>query len=229
MTTEHPFAVWTVFRHAPRWWLARECPPTVRHPRFWMQVLRVSILLGAIGFVAGWVSTFVLRLDALLSESGLGLVAGPGACFGLVVLIPLSRWCGRAWWSTLFAPVVAAGAYYTAVFVYLGNVPIWGSPHMPPAAAGFIAGACGAAVVAAWMTPWLWPRPPVLFFLVNIVLGGLGGTATGLTMQLDAPPSPGPPQLEELNRLVGISLMFTPYQTLLALGLGMRLWGRGEE
>jgi hypothetical protein len=194
-----------------------------------VQAARVSVLMGALGFVAGWVSTLAWWGSARLLNSELGFLVGPGVCFGLVVLIPFSRWCGRGWWRTLFTPAVSAGAYYAAVMAFVANSPPFGDTNLSQMLGGFVAGGCGAAIVAAWLTPWLWPRPPVLFWTATLLMGGLGGVTTGLAIAQDSSPWWGPPELEELSLLVDGSLIFAPYQTLLAIALGMRLWRSGGE
>ncbi|HUQ68587.1 MAG TPA: hypothetical protein VM165_03630 [Planctomycetaceae bacterium] len=94
------FAVWTIFRGLPRWYFARGCPPTLQHELRWVRGLRTSILLGTVGLASSWISTLWLFLEkqfqAFSPFDGEGsLMFMPGAWFGLLVLLPLSRWMGR--------------------------------------------------------------------------------------------------------------------------------------
>jgi hypothetical protein len=116
---EKPFAIWHVFHDAPRWWFARGCPPTIWDERAWVRFVRMVVVLGAAGFVVGvsriatskmtgWIIQPSLPWDRVVNEGQLGCL------FAVLVLLPMSRWLGRPWSSTLLSIPVAGGVFVIA-------------------------------------------------------------------------------------------------------------------
>jgi hypothetical protein len=99
-TSDHPFAIWRVFHDAPRWWFARGCPPTLRNLSGWVRALHVSVLLGVTGLAAAGLGAVVLVGGGVRPPwDGVSF----GVIYSAIVLVPLSRWVGRAWWWTLLS------------------------------------------------------------------------------------------------------------------------------
>jgi hypothetical protein len=208
--TDPPFAVWTLFRGLPRWFLARGCPPPLRDDRRWARGLRTSVLLGLMGLASSWASVFWLLIERWLFDVGMlgTILFTPGLWFGLIVLLPLSRWVGRGWLASVLSVPASMAAYYTALL-----------QMRPP---GSLAGAWGGFGVGLWLmnprrpsTWWVAPLAAVAGWLPYVILD-----------QLPDPwnPATGLPALDRLQELIGQNLLFSPFQVLVAMALGVRLW-----
>ncbi|MDZ4687018.1 MAG: hypothetical protein SH850_18230, partial [Planctomycetaceae bacterium] len=219
------FAVWTIFRGLPRWYFARGCPPTLARELQWVRAARTTILLGTIGLATSWISTLWLFGERSLPfASPFGkegsMVFSPGAWFGLLVLVPLSRWLGRGWTvSSLLVPISTA-VYFGAVHLYLRNA--FNSDFLSNDLLGGMAcGLWGGFGVSVW---FIRLRRPRTWWLVPWV-AFVGGVVTyGMTVA----PSPErlslPFGLDWLIELFAMNLLFSPFQAFVAMALGARLW-----
>jgi hypothetical protein len=222
MNEDHnvPFAVWTLFRNAPQWWLARGCPPTFGNER---RALQTSVLLGATGLASGWLSALLLLVNSIIHIHEEGLFWMPGAVFGLIVLVPLSRWTGRNWFAAVFAIPVSTGAYWTAIYVYLENAPLFGSGRLDPWLAGCLGGASAMAILSVWMAPLRAGRWLAVLIPAGVSAGAVAGAISGYGLDMDGTPA-SPPMFDVMWQLGHMSLVFTPFQTIAAMALGLRLW-----
>ncbi|MDZ4686564.1 MAG: hypothetical protein SH850_15955, partial [Planctomycetaceae bacterium] len=175
---ENPFAVWTIFHGIHRWYFARGCPPTVRSDRGWVQGLRLSILLGVMGVVSGWLSTLIGRIPSPVLftfptlDSAPGMVSvssfAMGATYGLLVLMPLSRWLGRPWMMAVASVPVSSATFVLAMWVALRHLQSETYDSL------MVAGAVGGGVLAVWMIPSFRFRTGWLIALAALVGGGCG-------------------------------------------------------
>lgn len=100
---DHPWALWAAFRGWTSWLFRRGTPPTLLHPRWFVRVLRMVTLMGLLGLISTAAIVVQMVLEAVLRPVGISGVQGfgfmylPGISFGLIVLVPLSRWQGRNW------------------------------------------------------------------------------------------------------------------------------------
>jgi len=214
------FAVWTLFREAPRWWLARGCPPTVlAEPR----AMRVSLLLGLMGLAAGWLSAMLLHVNSLVQFHQEALFWMPGALFGGVVLLPLSRWIGRGWIASVLSIPVSVGAYWAAVYVDLKIDPPLGASSVSEPVAGALAGMAGAGILCVWLMPIRRLRALPVHFVLSLAVGVAGGLITGFAIGTNHG-STGYSALDLVLELGVETAMFAPFQALAAFALGSRLW-----
>jgi hypothetical protein len=227
---QSPFAVWAIFRGIPRWYFARGYPPTLAHHSRRVRILQTTILLGTLGLVSSWVSTFWLFAERLvLSGSAFGgdgtLVFSPGTWFGLLVLMPLSRWMDRGWIASGLLVPISTAVYFGAVHLYLRNA--FNSDFLSNDLLGGMAcGLWGGFGVSLW---FINVRRPRTWWLVPwvAVIGGL--VTWGMTV-FPSPERPSlPVGLDWLMELVGMNLLFSPFQTAVAMALGARLWWRRPE
>jgi hypothetical protein len=211
-TADPAFALWTLFRGLPRWFLARGCPPPLRDDRRWVCGLRASVLLGTLGLAASWASVFWLLIERRLFDVGLigTILFTPGLWFGLFVMLPLSRWVGRGWLVSLLAVPVSTRVNYEVV--RLAN------PHWE------LVAAWGGLGVGLWLCD---PRRPRTLWTAAVaaIAGGLPYAAMNLLDRWDLDPNAGVPGgFEWVNGLVSMNLLFSPFQVLVAMALGVRLW-----
>jgi|GEM_PF-2118991 len=218
-----------------RWWLARGCPPPFQDDRKWVRVLRVSLLLGLLGTLSAWVSAVWLQMESLLWEPPnsflwIGsLLYSPGLWFGLIVLLPVSRWRGRNWIASLLAIPVSAGCLIGALFTWawLGAVIKWQFPLQDWSGRVFevlgaaALGGIGGAYVQFWMTDWTRPGRRKRAWPTIIA----GASALILTMLLGGTTDPIPYTLPDvLREILAMQRMLGPFQTLVAMALGIPFW-----
>lgn len=222
---DSPFAVWRALRGLPRWYFARRCPPPLVDDRRWVRGLRTTFLLGTVGLTSSWISTLWVALEQTLlwplpwGDDG-ALVFAPGIVFGLVVLLPLSRWLGRGWiLSGLLVPISTA-VYYGSVMLYVQNAfeSLWLPVEWFGAAA---AGLWGGFGVSVWLIA---PRKPRTWCLVPLVTVVGGMVTWGMSVTLDGPQPSMPFGLDWLMELLSLNLLLSPFQVLVAIALGVRLW-----
>lgn len=234
-----PLIEFAQFAQPHRWWLRYGPPPWLEDDRWWVRAFRASLMLGLVGAASGWVSVgglfLVNFLDEAfggtirwLTEGGLGILCGPGFYFGVVTLVPLSRWLGRGWIMSLLAVPVSMFASYCGVMTLLFVSPIMSnsSPDWIPGgkdAAGFYAGLVGAAIVAVWMGHPL--RYSAWFAGVTAAL--LAGLVCGsyflVSPQWNSSVIPG-----EIREILNIGSLYAGFQSVTAAGLGIRLWWKQE-
>lgn len=219
------------FAHPHRWWLRRGPPPWLDDPRWFARAFRVSLVLGLMGTVTGWLTIGASVLLRIIEEefgrvpySELLLLVGPGLWFGLGVLAPLSRWLDRGWVMTMFAVPVSMAAIYFATMVYVvvdpsvGDIPEWvfGDVNM----AGFVAGFVGAAIVSVWMGHVL----KRVAWIASLVASTLASLQCGLFfLMLDDLESSW---LPVQSGAILFGWLYVGFQSLTDVGLGLRLWGR---
>ncbi len=224
---DHPWAVWATFRGMKTWLFRQETPPTLRHPRFAVRLLRMMTLMGAIAAVSVTASVagmgFEMAMDAAGANwpfKGLGLMLLPGVWFGLFVLVPLSRWQGRNWWLTVPAAAISTGIYWCAVLAFLQFMPIMSSgPDKSWPLAGLAAGTVGGLGLAVWMNP-PWSRRAALVIVASTIAGIIGGSSFAFLFHHEPRAGWLP---EPVARLLAMFAMFGPFQCGVAMALGWRL------
>lgn len=221
---------WNVFAGAHRWWLRNGVPPTLGPAGTRVRAIRTSILLAVMGIVSSWLSFGALYLDAILLSQGWLIVpagaepvgCGPGWVYGMIVLVPLSRWLGRGWHATLLSLVVSAGLYYAALQLHFAISPIFGSTSKPIVGAWY-AGLLGGVGVGLWMS-----RLGSLSMVWLPVLCGLVASTSYLIVFPDRTagnPAPAPALLRDAVTLLAFVRIFGTFQIPVAMVLGIRLWG----
>jgi len=225
-----PLIEFAQFAHPSRWWLRRGPPAWLDDPRWFARAFRASLLLGVMGTVTGWLTVAGIVLMHIaepwagsLSISEFNLFLGPGLWFGIGVMMPLSRWLGRGWIMTLLAVPVSMFACYCGFITLLLVHPIMSSrPSEFPGgkdAAGFYAGFVGAAIVSLWMghplrkSAWLAGMTASLLASLNCGLYFLAQPDGSML------PLPG-----ELATIIAQGWLYVGFQSLTAVGLGVRLW-----
>lgn len=219
------------FAHPQRWWLRRGPPPWLDDPRWWVRAFRTSMALGVMGTITGWLTVVGLFLVGLLdrwlvglpswfSELAFGVLCGPGFWFGVGVLIPLSRWLGRSWIFSLLSVPASMFACYCGVMTLFLIDPIMGqSPDWVPFedSGSFFAGFVGAAIVSLWMGNPL-KKSAWLAGLTASILASIG---CGVLPWMEQSSTPHLRQFGDLLQFAG---PYVTFQSLAAIGLGVRLW-----
>lgn len=179
-TVTHPWALWQPFLTLPSWFLHRGYPSALDDPRLSVRLLRITIITFPLGLLAGWAYA---GLDLLEGYSGLRnylplyiyvlfRCCYPGLCFGLIVLVPLSRWRGRNWWWTAAAVPVSAVVHhllFSFLIPWVATQPSW--------VRRVTAGTIGGFGVAFWMIPPA-NRRALAFILLTAIAGVAGYFAT---------------------------------------------------
>lgn len=226
-----PLIEFAHFSRPHRWWLRRGPPPWLDDPRWWVRAFRSSLVLGLMGTASGWLSVIgmflmslldrlVGKLPAWITEGLFGLLCGPGLWFAIGVLIPLSRWLGRHWVFSLLSVPVSMFACYCGVMTLLLVDPIMApSPDWAPFddSGWLFAGLVGAAVVCIWMGNPFQKSAWLAGFAASI----LAAIGCGVLPWMAENNSPWLAQSQELLRFSG---PYVTFQSLTAIGLGIRLW-----
>jgi hypothetical protein len=176
----HPWAIWDLVLSAPRWLLHRGYPPELDAPRLSVRLVRISIVTFLLGMLAAWA---YVGLKLLAGYSGLRhylpefiyiliYCCYPGLCFGLIVLVPLSRWQGRNWWWTAAAVPVSAIVHH---LLFSFQIP-WVAKQ-PSWVYRVTAGTIGGFGVAFWMVPPV-NRRALAFIPLTAMAGVVGYFAT---------------------------------------------------
>lgn len=209
------------FAEPQTWFLAKGGPPALRDPRRSVRMLRAAMLLGLLGGCSAASCSITNILERFLSSGDLFLLS-PAVVFALIVLVPVSRWRGRGWISSLLSVPVSMAALYAAIFVEISLTGAFsGRGSENTVSAGFAAGATGAAIVSLWMTAW--KRPPVLTLVpVTTLAGALGGMIMWLGPEngLDL----GLPVIQPVLDFARPAAFFAPFHTLVAISLALRWW-----
>lgn len=168
----HPWAIWELVFSAPRWLLHRGYPPELDDPRLSVRLWRITIVTFLLGFLAGWayagLRLFVGYSGLRAYVPGIISVCYSGLCFGLIVLVPLSRWQGRNWWWTA-AAVPISGVVHHLLF----SPPIPWLLKQPREVIRVIAATIGACWAASWMNPPI-NRRALAFILLTMTVGVAG-------------------------------------------------------
>jgi hypothetical protein len=195
-----------------------------------VRAIRTSILLAVMGIVSSWVSLGALYFDAFLLSRGWLIVpsgaepfgCGPGFVYGIIVLVPLSRWLGRGWHATLLSLVVSSAVYYAAFQLCFAISPIVGSTSKPMVGTWY-AGLLGGVGVGLWMA-----RVGSLSMVWLPVACGLVASTSYSIVFLDRAPGnpvPAPALLRDAVTLLAFVRIFGTFQVPVAVVLGARLWG----
>lgn len=231
-----PLIQFSQFAHPQRWWLRRGPPPWLDDPRWWVRAFRSSLMLGLMGTVTGWLTIGGVFLGEALDvmvdgvarwfvEGSLGLMCGPGLWFGVGVLIPLSRWLGRNWiFSVLSVPASMFACYCGVTTLFLID-PIMGpSPDWVrfEDSGSFFAGFVGAVLVSMWMGH---PRQRSAWLAgaTASILAAIGCGFVSLLMDNS------PPMLSRFTDVLSSAAPYVTFQSLVAIGLGVRLWPEGPR
>ena len=224
------------FARPQRWWLRRGPPPWLEDPRWEARAFRATLFFGLLGTVSGGLSAVgLISISYLLKLIGGGqatfeyhLLLGPGFWFGLVTLVPLSRWLGRGWVMTCLAVPIAMLASFCGMTVgfivdpFMGESPKWAlGGHK---AWGFYAGFIGALVICIWMGH---PKKKRAWMsgLLAVTLATLG---CGLLFLRDST-SPFGDIVPQFSQFLWPVAPYQTFQCLTAIGLGVRLWGGATE
>ena len=232
-----PIIEYGKFAHPQRWWLRREPPPWLNDPRWKARAFRATLFLGLLGSVSGSLTALSVEVLSYLWKLVGGrpdifeiqLFLGPGFWFGLVTLVPLSRWLGRGWLMTCMAVPMSMLASFCGATAFLIIEPFLGgeSPKWIPGgreASGFYAGFLGALIVSVWMGH---PKKK-LAWLSGLLATILATSGCGLLILRDSKPlfSDLAPQF---TGFFGLVATYQTFQCLTAIGLGVRLWGDTAE
>lgn len=222
----------------PRDWLRRGQPRWLAGQPRNVRAVRASFVLGLAGTMSGWLGWIVMAhcgtfLNSLLcgalgADPILVTWISPGITFGLLVLIPLSRWHGRHCWFSAAASIVSLVAWATAVGVYCEIDPIgYFSRHEPHHVmlAGGAAGVTGSLIIALWMSP-PWKRWQSMSCGTTVLAGCLAGLTFGWLGGACPPPDfpthPAPAAV--VAQSIYQSFVFSMFHSLVAITLGLPLW-----
>lgn len=216
---------WNVFAGAHRWWLRKGVPSTLGPTGTRTRAIRASLLLATMGTLSSWLSFGTLYLDGFIYGHGVldaMMGFGPGFAYGIIVLVPLSRWLGRNWLATLLSPVVSAGLYYAALQLYFAISPIFGSTSKPIVGAWY-AGLLGGVGVGLWMA-----RLVSLSMVWLPVVCGLVASACCSILFLEGTPVKAGTfsgWLNDVRNVLAFPTIYGGFQVPVAVVLGIRLWG----
>lgn len=175
--SEHPEPLAALFR--PWTWLwQRGTPPPLRCESAWVRCVLAAVICGTLGLISAALSTLVyiaverLQLwwffdiiaahygvsdEALISWLILHVI--PGICFGLLVLVPLSRWQGRGWQRTLWS-IPMSGLIYGLMYPVIESIfPVYSFPiettsdFQSALLAWVLAGGVAGLGIGVWMLP----------------------------------------------------------------------------
>ena len=142
----------------PTSWLWECGPPEwLDDPRWPVRAMRASWVLGILGFASFCITTAYFFAVPMHAPIAVSLLFAPGFWFGLVVLMPLSRWLGRGWIMTFLAVPISILASWCGAIAFIGSC---GTPFIIPEArnsqnsisfGGFGGGFVVALMVSVWM------------------------------------------------------------------------------
>ena len=190
------------------WWMRCGSPKWLNDPRWYVRAIRASAVLGLLGIVSAGLST----ISVMASEEG--IFFAPGLWFGLLTLIPLSRWLGRGWILTLLAVPISVLAWLCSglVFVIPALGKIMGGPAPePPPFLEYLSSFVGSLIVSAWIGNPLKKQSWFACLLAVTLATSCCGQVILLTGNITE------------NRL-SVCAMHLTFQCAMAIGLGARLW-----
>lgn len=192
-------------------------PP--RHP------VKVSLVMGVLGLIAGWVSIAPLLLFQEIM--GFGIAEGlmfltMGLACGLLVFVPLLAWSGlliRHHIAAPFTTIVAAMAHMKS-FAMLSGI------EEPDAAAGMLLAGftCGCSYGIAGIL--FFHRRWVLEFLVTILVACLSHRAYWFLVAYQGSISFIPAPLDDIVELSLPTLLFAMLYAGIGMGFGISIWDR---
>lgn len=200
-------------------WLSKRGPPLwLDDPRWYIRAMRVSLVLGILGFISASLTTVCFEVFVFSAY------VAPGLWFGLITLIPLSRWIGRGWILTLLAVPVSMVASFCGVTVCAGFARM--SSHVggffQMFAGSFFGGFFGALIVSAWMGNPKQTRSWIACLCATVLAALACGFSQGI--YADASSRWGPHVVSALGGFVMVGLVFYAFQCVVPICLGARLW-----
>ncbi|MBM4075340.1 MAG: hypothetical protein FJ267_06830 [Planctomycetes bacterium] len=220
------------FQNPIQWWLRKGEPSWLEGASMFQRAVRLSVVLGILGSLSGWLTAIfafaAIALGPLFLTmpfipvgpilTWLAICIGPGFFFGLGVLVPLSRWKGiQGWeWDTGSIGV-------SSVVSVIANYAFAMSMFEDDRTSSFIfANFLGAPFLLMSMNDlrnWIsWLAVPVTVTLVSVISGftlplqSFGNSPLSLLV-------PG-----EIGLFVGTGLLYSSFQCIVAIGLGVQLW-----
>ncbi|HET6423049.1 MAG TPA: hypothetical protein VFG20_05155 [Planctomycetaceae bacterium] len=104
--------LWRPFVGIHRWYFSRGCPPPLRELNGYTRCVHAGVLCAAMGLVTSAVGFSIEYSEERFlnrnSVTGQGIA---GLLFGLLVLLPISRWLGRPWWLVGLSVLTVTTAY----------------------------------------------------------------------------------------------------------------------
>ncbi|MBI1346565.1 hypothetical protein GC163_09785 [bacterium] len=240
---KEPALSFRVWAQPWRWWFKPGCPPPLQDERAWVRELRGALFFGLLGTLSATLSSCWLMIHQLVfvplkiaswpNFLEISHLVTPGLWFGLVVLLPLSRWRGRNWLVSLLAIPVSGGCqilgfvlWQLLVPPYLTAYPILIQPPGNNLGGYFgwcLLGMFGAALLQLWMREWK-PAHHRLKIWPIIAAGGVGGCVSTLLGGME--PQTLSPQPEILFYLMFYQRCLQPFQMLVAIALARSLWSQ---
>jgi len=181
-------------------------------------------LLAVMGIVSSWVSFGALYLDGVFQNYGwleVGAGFGPGWAFGIIVLIPLSRWLGRNWFWSMISLLPSGGLYFASLYLHFFISPVFGETSNPPVGA-FWAGMLGGAGIGLWMA-----RPGGRSMLgLPVACGLVAGVCCSIVFLDGTPLKVGAISgwISDARNLLAFPTIYGSFQVPVAVVLGIRLW-----
>jgi|GEM_PF-6637999 len=228
---QHPFALWTIYRGMPGWFLAKGCPPTTYSDRWSVRALRVSLLLWSLAVLSGLLSALIAFIPLPVVMTIPGRTGGSSmyvaltvnqiviaVIYACLVLLPLSRWLGRPWWLAFLSLPVSTAAFLAANFSAVKMIET-GYPFL-------FATEVGALILGVWMTPW---QRPQFWFLpfTTISVGVVVSFGYDPLLALSTQPGSAAWMQSALSYMI-TALAYTLFQASIGMALGAALWLNGE-
>jgi hypothetical protein len=153
-----------------------------------------------------------------------------GATFGVMVLLPLSRWLGRPWWLT-------ASAIPVAMFAFIIHYEIGPQPFRPPLMgyphrgfSAFVTSAVVGLIIGAWMNLGeRWHRQLKLLVAATVLAGTAAFVREWLMgMEANWVGLVGPLFGVRLAGRLAYPQMFGAWTAVFAIAAGLRLLRRNQ-
>lgn len=213
-------ALWDLLS-SPRWLWHRGYPPELDDHRLWMRVLRITAVTSVLGMSSAWITAIVsLVARAVIGPQHRYLSScEPGLIFGLIALIPLSRWQGRNWWVSGMS-VVLAMLFRSLLIEWFFIPQIY---HYPRWTQNVLYGVMIGGGVSVWMVPPVnWKSCGWIFLITALSIdAGFTSELVNKTL-LDVVPA-APSFILDLYGLAIHANCLWPYSCWIAVLLGIRL------